>query len=34
VITLDIEALAVPETATACTTPAEKAPGILYGSIG
>jgi hypothetical protein len=34
VIPLDIEELAVPETATVCTTPAEKAPGILYGNVG
>jgi hypothetical protein len=34
VIPLDIEELAVPEAASACTTPAEKEPVILYGSVG
>jgi hypothetical protein len=29
---MDIEELAVSETASACTTPAEKEPVILYGS--
>jgi hypothetical protein len=33
VIPLDIEELAVPETASVCTTPAEKEPVILYGSV-
>jgi len=34
VIPLDIEELAVPETASAWATPAEKEPVILYGSVG
>jgi hypothetical protein len=34
VIPLDIEELAVPETASACTTPPEKEPVIHYGSVG